>query len=494
VSAQRVRLFVDAALRRHDEEHAGAAQQIVRKPDVAAAPGSAGRNPALLGSGIAALLVIAALAYFLSGRGGSARTPLSGAAATAAAAASADARINKLLADTEQALVQGRISDAATLLDQARQLQPDNIRVAFLTGQLGKQRERSMLTRARAAAASGDFNQALAALDGPNVSNNNSSTLAETRRDLERQQLDDRVRLLLRQGNEYVQRGAIAVPEGANAVFQLEAARALAPRDPGIARLELAINARILAEARSAAARGDAAGTTNWLKLASERRLPAAEIDAVRSALTSAQGSARSTELLRLTTSVNDLIARGRNDDAVLDAAHTALAALRNYENNGPNTRDAQERLAAVMVAHARSLVDASKLDEAQKALVDAQTLGAAVEATAAVSVALAAQRERVRLNTDIVGANKLKKVKSPEPIYPSAALAANKQGWVDVVFLIRTDGSVTDAQVQAAEPAGVFEKAATDCLLRWRFEPVLRDGKVVEQRARLRVRFSIDR
>lgn len=490
VSTQRVRLFVDAAFRRHDDEHAGAPP-----PAASAAPPATPRgssfNPRLLGIGAAVLLVIAAGIYFLGGKKPSA-APAS-ATPAAAAAAGKDANLNKLLGDAEQAIVQGRTTDAAALLEQAARIQPDNIRVAFLTGQLGKERERAMLAKARAAAASGDFNQALAALDTPTTAASGSTTLAETRRDLEKQQIDERVRALLRAGSERLQAGAIAVPEGNNAVFELEAARALAPRDPGVARLEQAINARILSEARNAAIKGDAAGANNWLKLGAERKLPSAELDIVRSALATAQGSARSAELARLTTNITELIVRGRSDDAALESARTALANLRAYEGNGPATHDMQDRLATALVNRGRALLEAGKIDEAQKVLTDAQGLGAVVEATASLAAAINAQRERLRQENSIVGANTLKRTRSPEPIYPPAALAAGKEGWVDIVFLIRTDGSVTDPKVTGAEPAGVFDKAAVDSLLRWRFAPVMRDGKAVEQRAKLRVRFTMN-
>ena len=492
VSTQRVRQFVDAALRRHDEEHAGAAPGSANTPAATAPPRRRSpQNLPLLGAAVIMAVVVAIGVYFVSGPR---RSPTNTAATPAAlAAASAAARLNKLLGDAEQAIVQGREADATRLLDEAKGLQPDNVRVAFLTGQLGKARERAVLTKARNAAANGDFNQALAALDGANATAAGSSTLTETRRDLEKQQIDERVRTLLRQGNERLQAGKIGVPEGDNALFHLEAARALAPRDPGVVRLEQVINSRILSEARATATRGDATGTNNWLKLASERRLGAAEIDNVRVVLATAQGSTRTAELARQTTSINELIIRGRSDDSALEAARTALSTLRSFEGNGPVSRDAQGRLASALLTRGRALLDAGKLDEAQKALSDAQTLGAVAEVTAGLSVALAAQRERQRRDTDIVGANTLKRIRSPEPVYPPSAIANSQKGWVDVIFLVKTDGRVTDTKVVSAEPAGVFDRAATDCLARWRFEPVMRDGKAIEQRARLRVRFNID-
>lgn len=56
------------------------------------------------------------------------------------------------------------------------------------------------------------------------------------------------------------------------------------------------------------------------------------------------------------------------------------------------------------------------------------------------------------------------------EPAYPEAAAAAGIEGHVDVAFTIALDGTVTNAEVVAAEPAGVFENAALAAVSRWRY------------------------
>ena len=49
------------------------------------------------------------------------------------------------------------------------------------------------------------------------------------------------------------------------------------------------------------------------------------------------------------------------------------------------------------------------------------------------------------------------------------------------------------DLTVFRAEPAEAFDAAAIKALVsQWRYRPIVRDGRVVEQRARLRVRFAL--
>ena len=66
--------------------------------------------------------------------------------------------------------------------------------------------------------------------------------------------------------------------------------------------------------------------------------------------------------------------------------------------------------------------------------------------------------------------------------------------GWVDLQFMVMTDGSVGDVSVVGADPAGVFETPAMDAVRKWKYQPILRDGKPINQRARVRVRFALQK
>jgi periplasmic protein TonB len=48
------------------------------------------------------------------------------------------------------------------------------------------------------------------------------------------------------------------------------------------------------------------------------------------------------------------------------------------------------------------------------------------------------------------------------------------------------------DAVVKGAEPNGVFDRAALDAVKRWRYEPRVVDGSVVDQRVETRLRFRL--
>ena len=68
------------------------------------------------------------------------------------------------------------------------------------------------------------------------------------------------------------------------------------------------------------------------------------------------------------------------------------------------------------------------------------------------------------------------------EPRFPVQALRDGISGWVKLSFSIDETGGVTDVQVLAAEPRGVFDREASRALRRWKYQPQVIDGKAIKQ------------
>lgn len=69
-----------------------------------------------------------------------------------------------------------------------------------------------------------------------------------------------------------------------------------------------------------------------------------------------------------------------------------------------------------------------------------------------------------------------LRLVQDAQPRYPARALERRLDGRVEIMFTVRTDGSVADLRVVDAQPAGVFDQAALQAARRWRFAPIPAD------------------
>jgi len=77
-------------------------------------------------------------------------------------------------------------------------------------------------------------------------------------------------------------------------------------------------------------------------------------------------------------------------------------------------------------------------------------------------------------------------------PQYPPSARIRQIEGWVDLLFTVNSDGTVSDPVIVDAEPADIFDRAASDAALRWRFRPVTEDGEAIAVLAQIRINFSL--
>jgi bla regulator protein blaR1 len=68
------------------------------------------------------------------------------------------------------------------------------------------------------------------------------------------------------------------------------------------------------------------------------------------------------------------------------------------------------------------------------------------------------------------------------KPEYPHADLAAGHQGTVTVDFLVDTDGAVIDSAIAGSSGFASMDEAARGALLKCRFGPALKNGRVVRE------------
>lgn len=177
-------------------------------------------------------------------------------------------------------------------------------------------------------------------------------------------------------------------------------------------------------------------------------------------------------------------------------AENNAFDALTTLRSEYPDIReiaDEQRRLAAALIEHARTLLAASDLDATARYLDKAAEL----EPASSVVRSLRAQHQAAlseRESERVIPAGALKRTREVSPEYPYDAQIRRVTGWVDVEFTIATDGTTRDLVVRDAEPKNVFDRSAVEALRRWRFEPISRNGQLVEQRAILRLKYELEK
>jgi len=89
-------------------------------------------------------------------------------------------------------------------------------------------------------------------------------------------------------------------------------------------------------------------------------------------------------------------------------------------------------------------------------------------------------------------------------PAYPSSARLRRVTGWVDLEYTVLPDGTVIDPVVVDSEAARqtrrddfkvsqeLFNEAALEAIVRWRFKPRIVDGRAVPVRVVQRINFDI--
>lgn len=79
-------------------------------------------------------------------------------------------------------------------------------------------------------------------------------------------------------------------------------------------------------------------------------------------------------------------------------------------------------------------------------------------------------------------------------PVYPRRALQRGIEGFVIVEFTVTKQGSVRDPIVVEANPEGIFEQAAIDAALKFKYKPRVVNGEPTEvSGVQNRITFQID-
>ncbi len=80
-----------------------------------------------------------------------------------------------------------------------------------------------------------------------------------------------------------------------------------------------------------------------------------------------------------------------------------------------------------------------------------------------------------------------------PQPVYPVQALRAREQGTVLVLAQVDINGHVSDARVVRRSGSSTLDRAASNEVRRWKFEPALHDGQPIVASVEVPVSYRLD-
>lgn len=79
------------------------------------------------------------------------------------------------------------------------------------------------------------------------------------------------------------------------------------------------------------------------------------------------------------------------------------------------------------------------------------------------------------------------------QPQYPRQALRDGIAGFVVFDLVINPDGTVKTARPIKSQPRGMFEAAAMQAIMKWKFRPKVEDGKAIEARGTQQIDFKLE-
>ena len=497
MSPGRAKLFADAAVKKFDEQRKRSATVPPIKPH------SRSNRGVLIGGAISVVGLIVVAAWVMhrgrdvepgAPRAGGARPAAESPLLAGAAAALSDNRLTepagdnalelysqaqehdpadpiaraglaevreRVLARAENALLEERLDEAAVAIEAARKSGVESGRIAFLSAQLAKSRERV------------------------------KSAQAEVRARNEPKAAEDKVTLLLREAARRINDAHIIDPKRDSALFYVREALRLDPNNSAAQDAERTLAMRMMAEVHSAIDARDFAHASRWLEAAKGIASPD-NIGTLQGLLAAARREADADAWAELLKNAKERLQQDRLIEPANDSAKYYLLTLRGLDPRNAGLASAMQDLGTRLVAKARLALGLEQYDAARSWLGEAGAIGFASPESNSVLHDLDAAAARQQFLANVVAAGDLTLVKSVTPVYPAKANVSKIQGWVELDFTVAESGAVKDIAVHAASAPGVFEDAAISALTQWRYKPVVRDAKKVAQRARVRIRFVL--
>lgn len=383
---------------------------------------------------------------------------------------------DELLVEAERALMEQDLPRLASAIDAARSARPDHPRLEFFVAQLERERRLQARSRQPARAVNAEVGREL------------DATAAQT--------TAGRAQGLVLLANERMRSNRLVGGKDSAHAYLL-AARQLDPANPGVQQGILSLAALLQVNAQQSIRENRLDDASQWLHHAVALDVNRSQIAAMRADIEAARVGNVRADRARLLLLANQRIAQGRLIEPASDSAHHYLDLLRASDPTYDGLADTSALLATRALVESRQLATAGNPDRAQALLRVAADAGAPESEIQAIGAQIAAARTlRAAASPPVpavVPEKEMRRIRFAPPEYPARALERGTQGWVDIEFTVATDGTTRDATVRAAEPAGVFERAALQAVGRWRYEPRIVNGTPADQRVQARVRFALE-
>ena len=388
-----------------------------------------------------------------------------------------DSVADELIVQAERALMEQDVTRLASAVDAVRSVRPDHPRLAFFMTQLDSAR-----------ASQGHAGQPVRAVDTmgrPLETPVRTNELPSVR-----------VQAFVQLANDRMRSNQLIGKDSAQAY--LVSARKIDPADPAVVQGVATLATKLQANEQKAVRENRLDDASLWLQNAVELDVDRVQIATMRADIDSARLGNIRADNGKLLVLANQRIAQGRLVEPKGDSALHYLDLLRAADPNFDGFGETSALLASRALAESRAALGAGNVDRADQYAHAAADVGAPAAEVADLNAKIMSARVvrpaavAAAEEPAVLPEGKLRRTFFIAPSYPERARERGTEGWVDLEFTVTKDGTTRDAVVRAAEPAETFDRAATDAVRRWRYEPRVVNGAVVEQRVETRLRFKL--
>ncbi len=385
-----------------------------------------------------------------------------------------DSVADELIVQAERALMEQDVTRLASAVDAVRAVRPDHARLPFFVSQL--ERERAIQGKA------GQPVRAVDTLGRPIETPVAAGELPSVR-----------VQAFVQLANERMRSNQLVGKDGA--LGYVLSARRLDPSNPAVVAAVDALGIQFQSNTQKAIREGRLDDASRWYQNALELDIDRTQLATMRADIDAARIGNERADRARLLVLANQRIAQGRLLEPKGDSARHYVDLLRAADPEFEGLADTNALLASRSLAEARAAMGANNLDRADtflRAAADAGANAAEVADLGAKVMSMRVVRPPAAPEPAVLPENRLRRTAFVAPTYPSRARERGTEGWVDLEFTVAKDGTTRDAVVRAAQPEGTFDRAALDAVKRWRYEPRVVGGDVIEQRVEARLRFRL--
>lgn len=398
-----------------------------------------------------------------------------------------------LFARVQSDLDERKFDGALQALETARSINPTDSRLAALDERIASVRAELGPAQILAAINAQSFDRAAQLIDeATRTKSLNAQKLTQLRDELRRRHQEYDVANFVKLIDTRLAQDKLTEPRNDSAVYYLNQARSAGATAAALQPQAQEINKQLSQTVRTAIEQKRFSDADKLIADLRGYGVPTSTVAGLQHELGIARGQQASAELPQYAELAQSRLAQGKLTEPDNDSALFYVNQLRATDPKYAGLPRLSNAVQAQILDQARAALDAAQSQKAAALLQSAATLGGSPDLDA-LTVRLAQMKQAATAMPEVAEAS-LTKVKPMTLDYPEAALRKNTEGWVEIAYVVGTDGKVTNVKVLASNPAGVFEAAASKAISRVRYQPAMQGEKAIAVSTKLRIAFRMSK